>query len=85
MSTAQTTTAMEDVESGDGNGKYGNEITDDSNNNNPRVLDRDDSELDKHDDPFAPREGKTLTWTNIHMTLVRANDDVKVLLYIVLP
>jgi ABC-type multidrug transport system ATPase subunit/ABC-type multidrug transport system permease subunit len=75
MSTAQTTTAMEDVESGDGTGNYGNEIADDSNNNNPRVLDRDDSELDKHDDPFAPREGKTLTWTNIHMTLAGKGEE----------
>lgn len=23
-----------------------------------------------HTDPFAPREGKTLTWTNVNMTLV---------------
>ena len=26
--------------------------------------------LDSRDDPFAPREGKTLTWRNISMTLV---------------
>lgn len=26
--------------------------------------------LDSRDDPFAPREGKTLTWRNINMTLV---------------
>ena len=25
---------------------------------------------DSRDDPFAPREGKTLTWRNINMTLV---------------
>ena len=26
--------------------------------------------LDSRDDPFAPREGKILTWHNINMTLV---------------
>lgn len=25
------------------------------------------------DDPFHPREGKTLTWSNVNMTLVRSN------------
>ena len=29
------------------------------------------SVLDSHDDPFAPREGKTLAWKNVNMTLVR--------------
>jgi hypothetical protein len=29
------------------------------------------SVLDARDDPFAPREGKTLLWRNINMTLVR--------------
>mmetsp|Transcript_28345 Transcript_28345/g.65752 ORF Transcript_28345/g.65752 Transcript_28345/m.65752 type:complete len:84 (-) Transcript_28345:2605-2856(-) len=28
------------------------------------------STLDIRDDPFAPRDGKTLTWKNIQMTLV---------------
>lgn len=28
------------------------------------------SVLDRHDDPFAPREGKTLIWKDINMTLV---------------
>jgi hypothetical protein len=28
------------------------------------------STLDRHDDPFAPREGKTLIWKDINMTLV---------------
>jgi hypothetical protein len=28
------------------------------------------SESEKRDDPFAPREGKTLTWRNVDMTLV---------------
>jgi hypothetical protein len=27
--------------------------------------------LDARDDPFAPRDGKTLLWRNINMTLVR--------------
>lgn len=31
---------------------------------------RNESTLDSHDDPFAPREGKTLTWRNVNMTLV---------------
>ena len=35
-----------------------------------KVLDRYESTLDRHTDPFAPREGKTLTWTNVNMTLV---------------
>ena len=26
--------------------------------------------IEKRDDPFAPREGKTLTWRNVDMTLV---------------
>lgn len=26
--------------------------------------------LDPHTDPFAPREGKALVWTNVNMTLV---------------
>lgn len=28
-------------------------------------------ELDHHTDPFAFREGKTLVWKNVNMTLVR--------------
>ena len=35
-----------------------------------KVLDRMESTLDHHTDPFAPREGKTLTWKNVNMTLV---------------
>lgn len=34
------------------------------------VLDRGVSVLAAHDDPFAPRAGKTLTWKNVNMTLV---------------
>lgn len=29
------------------------------------------SQLSVSDDPFAPREGKTLLWKNVNMTLVR--------------
>jgi hypothetical protein len=29
------------------------------------------SALSGQDDPFAPREGKTLVWTDVSMTLVR--------------
>jgi hypothetical protein len=29
--------------------------------------------LDRHDDPFAPREGKNLIWKDINMTLVCVN------------
>jgi hypothetical protein len=36
-------------------------------------LDHKASILDRHDDPFAPREGKTLIWKDINMTLVRVN------------
>jgi hypothetical protein len=28
--------------------------------------------LNRHDDPFAPREGKTLIWKDVNMTLVCA-------------
>lgn len=31
---------------------------------------RKSSTLDKHTDPFAEREGKTLLWKNVNMTLV---------------
>lgn len=33
------------------------------------------STLDRHDDPFAPREGKTLTWKNVNMTLAGKGDE----------
>jgi ABC-type multidrug transport system ATPase subunit len=36
---------------------------------------RNESTLDSHDDPFAPREGKTLTWRNVNMTLAANGDD----------
>ena len=34
-------------------------------------LSRNESMLEGHTDPFAPREGKTLVWKNVNMTLVR--------------
>lgn len=46
---------MNDVEVAYGSG---------NDTNNPTVL-------SASDDPFAPREGKTLLWSNINMTLVR--------------
>ena len=33
------------------------------------TVKRQASQLDRHDDPFAQRDGKTLTWRNINMTL----------------
>ena len=36
----------------------------------PSNLDPRQSVLDHRDDPFAPRDGKTLTWRNVNMTLV---------------
>ena len=38
----------------------------------PELEPRQNSILDRHDDPFATREGKTLVWRNIQMTLVSA-------------
>jgi hypothetical protein len=36
-----------------------------------RKLDRENSsQLEAHEDPFTPREGKTLVWKNVNMTLV---------------
>jgi hypothetical protein len=35
-------------------------------------MNRQGSALDRHDDPFEPREGKTLIWKDVNMTLVRA-------------
>jgi hypothetical protein len=37
------------------------------------TLDRGESVLDRHDDPFAPRQGKTLVWKDVNMTLVSVN------------
>lgn len=31
--------------------------------------------LDSHSDPFAPREGKTLTWKNVNMVLGAKGDE----------
>jgi hypothetical protein len=35
-------------------------------------LNHQSSVLDRRDDPFAPREGKTLIWKDVNMTLVCA-------------
>jgi hypothetical protein len=49
-------------------------------------VSRQASVLDRHDDPFAPREGKTLIWKDINMTLVCARKcDVFVVLLFALP
>ena len=32
------------------------------------------SDLDRHSDPFAVREGKTLTWKNVNMILVSGKE-----------
>lgn len=37
-----------------------------------RAVSIDSMALSKHTDPFATREGKTLTWKNVNMTLVRS-------------
>ena len=39
----------------------------------PPEVSKQMSTLDVSADPFAPREGKTLTWRNVNMTLVRAS------------
>lgn len=36
------------------------------------------STLDKHTDPFAEREGKTLLWKNVNMTLVSFDEEIVV-------
>lgn len=40
----------------------------------PKLGPKQSSVLDRHDDPFATREGKTLVWRNIQMTLVSASE-----------
>lgn len=37
----------------------------------PPLVSKKSSTLNVSDDPFAPREGKTLLWRNVNMTLVR--------------
>jgi hypothetical protein len=37
--------------------------------------------LNKHTDPFATREGKTLTWKNVNMTLVRPLSNMSLRVY----
>ena len=56
-----STEPSNDVESGD-------VVKDESMNS--QKLNRGESVLDRHTDPFAPREGKTLVWRNVNMTLV---------------
>jgi hypothetical protein len=41
-----------------------------STNTRPPTVSKKISMLAVSDDPFAPREGKTLTWKNVNMTLV---------------
>ena len=41
------------------------------------LVQRKSSMLDRHDDPFAQREGKTLTWHNVNMTLVSTDVPAK--------
>jgi hypothetical protein len=44
---------------------------------NPERMGRKSSViLSVSDDPFAPRDGKTLLWRNVNMTLVRQNEKV---------
>jgi hypothetical protein len=44
--------------------------------NQKTLMSKKSSMLAVSDDPFAPREGKTLLWKNINMTLVsHASDD----------
>lgn len=38
---------------------------------NKKTINTKESALDKHTDPFAQREGKTLVWKNVNMILVR--------------
>ena len=36
---------------------------------------RNKSKLSAHDDPFAPREGKTLVWRDVNMTLAGKGEE----------
>jgi hypothetical protein len=38
-------------------------------------LDQNNVVIDKHTDPFAPREGKALVWKNVNMTLAGTKDE----------
>jgi hypothetical protein len=42
----------------------------------PKVVQHQMSMPSQHTDPFAPREGKTLVWKDINMTLVRNGTSV---------
>jgi hypothetical protein len=39
---------------------------------NEKDIESELSMPDRHTDPFAQREGKTLVWRNVNMTLVRS-------------
>jgi hypothetical protein len=41
----------------------------------PKFEPKQSSVLDRHDDPFATREGKTLVWRDIQMTLAAKGDE----------
>lgn len=41
----------------------------------PKLESKKSSFLDRHDDPFATREGKTLVWRDIQMTLAAKGDE----------
>ena len=41
------------------------------------LMSKKSSVLAVSDDPFAPREGKTLLWKNVNMTLVSPNGRAK--------
>lgn len=46
------------------------EIAQPTTSTKPRLFSKKSSVLAASDDPFAPREGKTLLWRNVNMTLV---------------
>ena len=41
----------------------------------PKKYGRNESTLESSTDPFAPREGKTLTWRNVNMKLAASGKD----------
>jgi hypothetical protein len=67
------TQALQDLD-GDGSLPDGSMKSKDSEETTPSsasaIGDRSGSILNRQDDPFAPREGKTLVWTGVSMTLV---------------
>ena len=71
MSPTIEQTSKADLESGrhDPDGLYAEGVKNDSKK--PVLLSKESSVLPASDDPFAPREGKTLLWRNVNMVLVR--------------